>query len=463
MISALTPPFVEAPAQARTPLAFGFGPRLFLALLVGFLWLVPAWWSPRSIAMMFLWDALALVTWLFDLLRLPSPAEVHACRTWSAPLTLAHPSSVEIQIQNFGRISVDASLIDDIPVALREKPPTLSALVAPNSPQQLQYTVLPRERGNITVGKLFLRYRSGFGFAERWCFAPLEQTVCVLPDLLQAKDQALYLIRSRQMEMQKRQRRHPGIGREFESLREYREGDELRDVSWAATARRHQIIARTYTAERSQTVWIVLDAGRLLRAHVQELGGSIPLSKLDYAVNAALSLAQVASQHGDRVGLLAYGRSIQQSIAPGRGPLHIRRLVEALAHVRSESSEADHGRAARTLLQKQTRRALVVWITDFAETPATPDVIEYASQLGRRNLVLFAAIAQLDLSVLARGIAQSESEMFRHAAALEIVQRRDLLLRNLRHTGVLALELAPGSVTASLINQYLQIKDRNLL
>ena len=464
MPSALTPPSVAARAQPRTPFAFGFTPRFLVVLFIGFIWLVPAWWFSRLIAAMFLWDVLALAAWLADVLRLPAPAELRVSRSWSAPLTLAGPSSVTLALQNFGLAPVLATLVDETPLALRDEPPVLrGAPVVAGESERFEYAVLPRERGDVHLGTVSLRCRSLFGLAERWAVAPLAQTVRVLPDLLQAKEQALYLIRSRQIQMQNRQHRQPGIGREFESLREYRQGDELRDVSWSATARRRQLISRTYTAERSQTLWIVVDAGRLLRARVPDLATDLPLSKLDYSVNAALSLAQVASQHGDRVGLIAYGRQIQQSLAPGRGPLHIRRLVEALAQVEAGSSEADHARAARTLLQKQTRRALVVWITDFAETPATPDVIEYAAHVGRRNLVLFAAIAQPDLAQVARTIPQSETEMFRQAAALEIVGRRDLLLRNLRQQGVLALELAPGRVTTSLVNEYLQIKDRNLL
>jgi uncharacterized protein (DUF58 family) len=463
MPNPLTPPSVEDRARGRKPLSFGFGPRFFVALLIGFVWLVPAWWSPRFITGMFLWDALALVAWFFDLLRLPAPSALTVSRTWSGPLILGRPVSAGIGIQNFGRVPVSATLVDRTPPALRHEPPVLTAIVRPAFPALQQYTIVPRERGEAALGELFLRYRSALGFAERWAVAPLAQTVCVLPDLLQAEEQALLLIRSRQVEMEKRRRRQPGMGREFESLREYREGDEFRDISWSATARRHQLITRTYTAERSQAVWIAVDAGRLLRARIQEAGRDVHFSKLDYAVNAALSVAQVASQHGDRVGLVAYGRSIQQSAAPGRGPLHIRTLVDALARVRSEPGEADHARAARTITQKQTRRSLVIWITDFAETPATPDVIEYSAQLGKRHLVLFAAIGQPDLAAAAQTIPETEAEMFRQAAALEIVDRRDLLLRKLRQTGVLALELAPGRLTTSLVNEYLQIKDRGLL
>ena len=301
------------------------------------------------------------------------------------------------------------------------------------------------------------------GLAERWAVVRLAQTVRVMPDLIEARDQALYLIRSRQVEMEKRHRRQPGVGREFESLRDYREGDDPSDICWPATARRHQLTMRVFEAERSQVIWVVVDAGRLMRAQIQDARRAAPLSKLDYAVNAALSIAQVAMQCGDHVGLLAYGRSLQAAAAPSRGPRHLRTLVDALAQVRSEAAEANHALAAGALLQRQTKRSLVVWITDFAETPAAPEVIESVLRMGHRHLVMFAAVSQPDLTALAQAIPQSEEAMFRHAAAQEIVQRRELLIRGLRRSGVLALEQYPGSLTSSLVNQYLEIKDRGRL
>jgi uncharacterized protein (DUF58 family) len=187
------------------------------------------------------------------------------------------------------------------------------------------------------------------------------------------------------------------------------------------------------------------------------------LSKLDYAVDAALALAQVAMHSGDRVGLLAYGREIQQNRNAGRGATHLHSIVESLALVHPEPYEADHGRAAHTLLSEQHRRSLIVWITDLAETAGTPDVVEYALQMTRRHLVLFAAVGQPDLNERVAQRPESEAEMFRYIAAIEIVQRRELLLRRLRQRGVLAMELMPGALAASLVNQYLDIKDRSLI
>ncbi len=157
------------------------------------------------------------------------------------------------------------------------------------------------------------------GLAERWGVAPIAQVVRVMPDLVRARNYALYLIRSRQVDMEKRRKRQRGIGREFEALREYRQGDEMRTVYWPATARRHELITRTFQVERSQAVWIVLDSGRLLQTQVYDPAREIFVSKLDYAVDAALALAQVAVQSGDRVGLVAYGRELQESVGLGRG------------------------------------------------------------------------------------------------------------------------------------------------
>ena len=459
----LVPRKAASRAQPFGRVPFSFGPRMFVALLLGFVLLVPAWWLPKWIVAMFLWDAMVLALFVADLVRLPHPGQLEASRRWEHAPSLATPSEVTLGVRNFGKISIQCTLVDETPVSFRDAPPSLDLGVAPGQEEEIRYTICPNTRGDARMGELSIHYQSKIGLAERWGAAEISQTVRVLPDLEQARQQALYLIRSRQVEMEKRRRRLRGHGREFESLRDYRQGDDLREVCWTATARRHQLVTRLFEMERSQVVWIALDAGRLLRAEIQQEGNELRLAKLDYAVNAALSLAQVAVQCGDRVGLLAYGHNFQYNVAAGRGPLLLRTIVDCLAQVHGEASEADHARAARILLTEQKRRSLVVWVTDFSETPTTPDVIEQAMQIARRHLVIFAAISQPDLTALAETTPETPEEMYRHAAALEIAQRRDLLLRSLRQRGIFAFELLPGLLTSSLVNQYLDIKERNLL
>jgi len=461
--SATALPGTVSRARSFGRLPFAFGPRVFVGLIVGFAWLAPAWWSSRFIVAMFLWDAFIFSAWLWDLLRLPAVRELEVQRVWRARPALGVPASVTIRLTNDGKLPVRATVIDETPRALRRDVPELLIDAPQRSAAEASYPIQPSQRGDTRLGSVFLRYQSSLHLAERRAVADLAQTVRVLPNIEEARRQTLRLIRNRQVDIERRRHRLRGVGRELESLRDYREGDEFRDISWTATARRNRPITRVFQMERSQTVWLVLDAGRLLRAQVEEPGVPQRFSKLDHAVNAALSLAEVAIHCGDRVGLLAYGGRVQHSIPPGRGAHHVRMLADSLAEVHAEAREPDHLRAVETLLGTQRRRSLIVWITDFAETSTTPEVIEYAAQMTPRHLVLFAAMSQPELAALAAKTPESPSEMYRHAAALEICQRRDILLSGLRRRGVLAFDWMPWGLSAALVNQYLDVKERNQL
>jgi uncharacterized protein (DUF58 family) len=196
---------------------------------------------------------------------------------------------------------------------------------------------------------------------------------------------------------------------------------------------------------------------------VQTCARSEGYSKLDRAVDAALCLAQLALYSGDRVGLLAYGRALKQRVLPGRGAAQMRNLVEQLALVHSEAPEADHVRAAATLLSLQKQRGLIIWITDLAETAMTPEAIDAAGELLSRHLVIFIVIAQPEVQRQAGAAPANTHQMYEAVAAQEVVFRRDLLLGRLREHGALCLEVAPHQLSAAVLNQYLSVKERNLI
>jgi uncharacterized protein (DUF58 family) len=153
---------------------------------------------------------------------------------------------------------------------------------------------------------------------------------------------------------------------------------------------------------------------------------------------------------------------VKQRILPGRGPAHMRQIVESLAVLRGEWPEADHLRATSALLSLQSQRGMVFWITDLAETAMIPEVIESAGQLLSRHVLAFIVVGQPELGQKARAVPEDVVSMYEGAAALELVARRELLLARLRDRGALALESMPGALTTSVLNQYLQIKERNI-
>lgn len=453
----LVPAAVKSHAKPAKRFPFAFGPRFFLLLLIGLVWIGPAWVDHRYLYAIPVWDAAVIAVWFWDLRRLPRPGQLEVHRIWNSPVQLALTATVRMELHYYGAVPITAQLLDDVPTTFRSQTPELSIYASIKENGSAQYSVCPRERGDARFGDVFLRYQSTLRIAERWAVAPLAQTVRVYPNLEESKRDTIYLIRSRQIAMERRLQPQRGRGREFESLREYRESDEWRDLCWTATARRGKLISRSYRVERSQNVWLVLDTGRLLRTRV------LGLSKLDYSAAAALSLAQVAQYSGDRVAMLAYGRRIQQRLPAGRGAVHVRALLERLSQVRSEELEADHQRAAEMLLSLQKQRSLVVWLTDLSETATTPEVIESASRLARRHLVLFTVIGQPELRAALNERPANARDMFRYVAAQEVVHRRDVLLRTLRQQGVLTLEVDPTRLSSAVVNQYLGAKERSLI
>jgi len=471
------PDEVRAQCEPRGKWGFGLTARTMVLMVAGFLFLIPGLWESRLSYAMLAWDGLVLLAALLDGLRLPNAASLTAARRWSNAPSLDSQTEIEVSIENAGAVIIECRLTDDLPAALMD--PTAYAepirvTAFPRVPASVRYRIEPQERGDTTTGSLYVRYRSPLGLSERWARAPLSQTVRVYPVLRTGEEQQIFLARSRQIDLQLRQTRQRGLGRDFESLRDYREGDDLRDICWTASARRGSLITRQYQTERSQSVWIVIDCGRLMRSRVvaaPRVDSTLPLaagslrahSKLDHACSAAVALAQLALFSGDRVGLLAYGQTIQQRLLPGRGAAHLRQMIELLAQLRAESSEGDHLRATALLGRLQPRRSLILWITDLAETAMRPEVIDGAMQLLRRHVLLFVAMAQPEVDAIAQQRPKNVEQMFRAAAAQEMAGRRELLIARLHEQGALTLDLNPEAVTSSVLNQYLMVKERAMI
>jgi uncharacterized protein (DUF58 family) len=457
MIRGLVPDRVSARLRADRRLAFTFTPRALRLLAAGLVFVLPAALDRRMLLLMAAWDAAVIVAWLIDLRALPPPEALTVSRGWTAAPGLGVPQQIRVSVSNASDRPVVVWATDLPHPLLRAVPCELLIDLPAQGTASAGYDVAPVSRGDLEMGNTAVRYRGALGLAERWGTAHLGQTVRVYPDIASSTRESLALIRARQMAIERRRARMFGFGRDFESLREFQQGDELRDVCWTASARRGKLIARTYRPERSQTVWVVVDTGRLMRARD---GGR---TRLDTAVSAAFALARVATAAGDRVGVLTYGRGTPQRVAPGRGSAHLRNVLDTLATAQSTAAEADHARAAGAIKTVQKRRALIVWLTDVAETTAVPEVIESAARLVPEHVLLFAVARPRELTELAAREPADTRELFRVVAAQEMVERRARLLGDLREHGALAVEVASPNLAATVVDRYLGVKERNLL
>jgi uncharacterized protein (DUF58 family) len=466
--------------RAGRVLGFGLSVRALLLLVAGVLWAIPAFFHPHRIWMMLVWDGLIALLVVLDGMRLPSPSAIAVMRRFLHSPALGERTEVEYEVMQQSNGIVTVTVTDDLHTALIATPKPLTVVAYPRDAVRIVLECYPGRRGDFRLGKIYLRYRGALGLVERWAVCDAEQDVRVFPASEQSGDKAaFYLMRARQIELQKRRLRLRGMGREFESLREYQRGDELRNISWTATARRAKLITRQFTTERSQQVWIVLDAGRLSRTAFelrrggpaaigeseQETAEKLQLSvtQLDQATTAAVMLAQVVGGSGDKFALLSYGRGVQQQLLPGNGPVHLRMMINLLSQVRSEAAEANHLHAASRLKNLQRRRGMVIWITEIAESAGRPEVVSAVAELVRRHLVVLVLLEHPELDALAAREPKNAEEMFASTAAQEMLERRRETIAKLRQQGVLVVETTPAEVGARAISKYLEVKAQGLL
>ncbi|MEZ2348433.1 DUF58 domain-containing protein [Terriglobus sp. RCC_193] len=454
-------------------LGFGATPRLLLLLAASVLLSIPAFLASRTPWLMFGFDTLLLGTFIVDAILLPAPERFQISRRFLHAPELGAPAAIELQAAKSASGIHTLRFTDDLHVSLLLSQPIGAMVSYPTESSTVKYLATPSQRGDLALGKLYFRYRSAIGFAERWAVADLRQTIRVYAAGEKANESAeLFLLRARQIELEKRRLRRIGLGREFEQLREYRTGDELRNISWKATARHNRLITQQFTTERSQQVWIVLDAGRLSRttfalgktstANGEEHATQI-VTQLDQATAAAGQLARVIQQSGDRSALLTYGRGVQQQLLPSSGTLHLRRMIDALSQVRSETAEADHLMASVRLRQLQRRRGLVLWVTEMTETAGRPEIVTAVSALVRRHLVVLVLLQQPELEALAVSSPKNAHEMYAITAAQEMLDRRRTLLAQLRSQGVLVVETSAANVASDSISKYLEVKSQGQL
>src|SRR5277367_6568680 len=482
MIQTLVPEPIKAAARARR---FGYAltPRALILLVAGCLLAIPGFFHPLWIWAIVAWDGLVLLMVLLDAVFLPPPVKITVERRFENSPVLGERTAITVEVTQESNQILEIRVTDALHPALDAMPAAKRVLAYPRDPARVTIECTPNTRGDVTLGEIFLRYRGALRLAERWASARLEQKIRVYPPMERSpEDTALYLFRIRQIALEQRRLRLRGLGREFESLREYQSGDELRNIAWPATARRGKLITREFTTERSQQVWIVLDAGRLSRTafelrrkapaaqgkesfrdEISDENFLLTVTQLDQASGAAVALAQAVMQAGDKAALLVYGRRIQQQLLPASGAGHLRQFVDSLSQVRAEGSEADHLSAAARLKHLQRRRGLILWITELADSARRPEVVDAAADLARRHMVLLVVLGHPELQQLANREPENVEQMFISTAATDILERRREILARLRAPGVLVVATTPGTVKADAINQYLEVKARGLL
>ncbi len=394
---------------------------------------------------------------LIDLWISPPPKRIEIQRDVSDVLSVAARNPVQLRLQNHAGIPLRVSVHDDPgPLAeTRDLPQTV--LLPPWKEQSVHYALVPVRRGENRLGPVYLKYPTRWGLWQRRQIRPLDRTVRNYPDIRAVHRYDLLARQNRLAELGVRTMRMPGQGREFERLREFRYGDEVRQVDWKATARQRQLISREFNVERNQNIVIMVDCGRFMG---NETDG---VSYLDRALNAAIMLSWIALGQGDNVSLMAFSNRIERFIRPVRGKPGIQSILRSTYDIQVSQNAADYTLALEYLSRMQRNRALVLLIT-FITDQLQLDVIGESLRLKSLPYLPMCVLLQdTGMLDLAERVPESDLDAYHTAAAAWILNGQIAKVAALRDSGILMIETPPELLTERMINEYLRVKARGMI
>lgn len=430
--------------------------RLWAFLLALALPAIAAGFVPELWGVLLLLDLLVLAAGFLDALAARA-VKVEVTRSLPSKLSVGVPNKIDLELLNRSGRAAWVKVKEDLPAALVADQDELVRLLPARSRTRATYRVTPSKRGRFELEELHLRVRGPIGLFWHERVVPAKASLAVYPDLRGASRLLLEGAAIDWVNLGLRMLRRDGRGSEFARLRDYAQGDSVREVDWKATARRSRPVTRVMESEKAQSVLICVDAGRSMAARVEGL------TKLDHAVNAALFLAFVAVRNGDRVGLAVFADGVKAYLPPATGRGQYRRIVETLYATEPQLTFVDYLSLFKELSVRLQRRTLLCLFTDHLDEEQSATLVDPLRRLSRRHVPLCLSVKDTALGELVKSPPASPEIAFQQSVATELLLERERLKTRIAQQGVQLVDVHPEELSLSAVNRYLEIKSRGVL
>lgn len=409
------------------------------------------------------WAGVVALLCALDIVLAASPRRVAVAREVPASLRLTQPTRSVLTLTNLDTRRLRALVRDawppsalpggapaGTPEARGRRTPRHRVDLPPGESRRVATDLLPTRRGDLAAGPVTVRTLGPLGLAGRQATLPVPGRLRVLPEFASRRHLPSRLARLRELDgraaVQVR-----GAGTEFDSLREYVIGDDVRSIDWRATARRADVVVRTWRPERDRRVLVVVDTSRTSAARV------LDAPRIEASIEAALLLAALATHAGDRVELLAYDRRVRARVADSTGRRVLPAFADALAGVQPALVEADWPGLAAQVRERLTQRALVVLLSALDPAALEAGLLDVATQLSQRHAVVLASVLD-PLEDELRRTRATTGDVFDAAAAERTALERAAAAQRLRRRGLDVLEALPDELAPRLADTYLALK-----
>ncbi len=385
-----------------------------------------------------------------------------ARRTLPDRLSNGDDNSITLYLENRYRFAASVEVIDEIPVQFQRRDVLFQLQVKAGEQRAIRYELRPTRRGEYSFGQLNVFVLTPLGLLKRRFRFETQRVVAVYPSFLQMRQYELLASTNRLTEVGIKRIRRLGHSQEFEQVRPYTRGDDVRSINWKATARRTVgqeagLMTNAFQDERSQAVYCLIDKGRVMRSPFAGL------TLLDYAINAALVMSNIALLKQDRAGILTFSDRIGQLLPAERRPGHILKIMELLYRQKTRYLESDYEAVYAAVRGHIRQRGLLLLFTNFETVSALHRQLPYLRRLAKDHLLLVVFFENTELRALLDQPARTTEEIYQKTIAEKFAFDKKQIVKELQQYGIQSILTAPQHLTADTVNKYLELKARGMI
>ncbi|KQC29475.1 cell division protein DivIC (FtsB), stabilizes FtsL against RasP cleavage [Flagellimonas eckloniae] len=364
---------------------------------------------------------------------------------------------IQLELTNSYLFPVSVKIIDEIPFQFQKRDFGLTSKIQSGGSKSYDYILRPTERGVYSFGSLNLFASSPIGFLARKYAFNINQEVPVYPSFLQLQKYDLIAFTNRLHEFGLKKIRRIGHTMEFEQIKEYVQGDDIRNINWKATAKRNQLMVNQYQDEKSQPIYSVIDKGRVMKMPFNEL------SLLDYAINATLVISNIALKKQDKAGMFSFSDKIENRVVAEHRSSQMNLILETLYNLETDFIESDFSRLYVDVKRNLNQRSLLLLYTNFETLDALHRQLPYLQAIAKQHLLVVIFFENTELTTFAGKKAETVHQIFEQTIAEKFIYEKKLIVNELRKYGIQTILTKPENLTINTINKYLEIKARGLI
>lgn len=432
--------------------------RFFYACITLIVLFVLSFVFPRWFEIVKLLFLVFLVFTVLDIMLLFTAKKgVNGLRTPPEKFSNGDQNPIHLSVENYYTFPIFIKIIDEIPVQFQVRNFSIERKLDATSKAQLQYELRPTERGEYHFGKLNIYVTSVFGLiARRFSFND-EAMIPTYPSFIQLRKYDLIAISNNLHHYGIKKIRRIGHTMEFEQIKEYVLGDDLRTMNWKATAKSNQLMVNQFQDEKSQPVYSVIDKGRLMKMPFDGL------SLLDYAINAALVISNVAIKKHDKAGIFTFSKKVENMVVAEKRTSQMNLILEGLYNIKTDFFESDFGRLYGDVRRNIAHRSLLLLYTNFETLDSLHRQLPYLKGMAKNHLLVVIFFKNTELNSLIENKAETIQQVYDKVIAEKFAFEKRLIVSELKKYGIYSILTTPENLTLDTINKYLEIKARGLL